>query len=83
MYYKVAEVRKAAQLFEERQYVKKSVASLVRDSAEFVEGREYDIFLSHSFSDAELILGVTQIIKAQGRTVYVDWIEDKALNRNL
>jgi hypothetical protein len=81
MYYKIAEVRQAAQQFQTRQYVHKSADALVRESAEFSEGREYDIFLSHSFSDAELILGVKQIIEGQGRTVYVDWIEDKTLDR--
>ncbi|TDW70589.1 hypothetical protein EV653_4642 [Kribbella pratensis] len=42
----------------------------------------YDIFLSHSFRDAEIILGVKKILERSGRTVYVDWIEDAQLDRS-
>ncbi len=51
-------------------------ASALRKSA------AYDIFLSHSFSDAELILGVKRILEKEGFTVYVDWLEDPHLDRN-
>ncbi len=81
MYYKISEVRQAAKQYESRQYIHKSADALVQESAQFSEGKEYDIFLSHSFSDAEIILGVKRIIEEQGRSVYVDWIEDKGLDR--
>ncbi|GAS92418.1 hypothetical protein [Mycolicibacterium brisbanense] len=42
---------------------------------------EFDIFLSHSYSDAEAILGVYRMFTSQGRSVYVDWIVDDALHR--
>lgn len=41
----------------------------------------FDIFLSHSICDAELIFGLKALIEAAGKTVYVDWIDDPALDR--
>ncbi|TIH29828.1 toll/interleukin-1 receptor domain-containing protein [Subtercola vilae] len=41
----------------------------------------FDIFLSHSFSDAELILGVRRVLQLSGKTVYIDWIDDPQLDR--
>ncbi len=59
-------------------------AKTVLDEAvrEFQSYKTYDVFLSHSFSDADLILGAKKILERQGFTVYVDWIEDPQLNRN-
>lgn len=41
----------------------------------------FDVFLSHSFRDAVLILGLKRVLEADGLTVYVDWIEDPQLDR--
>ena len=41
----------------------------------------FDIFLSHSTSDAEIILGVKAVLEDYGKTVYVDWLEDPQLDR--
>ena len=41
----------------------------------------YDVFLSHSTRDAEIVLGVKAVLVGQGRSVYVDWIEDRGLDR--
>jgi hypothetical protein len=41
----------------------------------------YDVFLSHSSEDAQIVLGIYQILLSQGLKVYVDWIEDAQLNR--
>ena len=43
--------------------------------------QSYDIFLSHSFTDAELILGLRNEIVGMGFSVYVDWLEDPNLSR--
>lgn len=49
---------------------------------------QYDIFLSHSYRDAELILGVKIFFEQEmfclnrHPKVYIDWIDDKDLNRN-
>lgn len=42
----------------------------------------FDIFLSHSFHDTELILGVRSILQRAGKRVYVDWIDDPELDRS-
>ncbi|MGL3997977.1 hypothetical protein ACSR4G_17470 [Acinetobacter baumannii] len=43
--------------------------------------KEYDIFLSHSFGDAETIYILYTYLKSLGWSVYVDWIEDTQLDR--
>ncbi|WP_375577465.1 TIR domain-containing protein [Paracidovorax oryzae] len=40
----------------------------------------FDIFLSHSYKDAELILGVKLLLQNKGFSVYVDWLEDSHMN---
>ena len=44
--------------------------------------RKYDIFLSHAFKDAELILGVKAKLEEYGYSVYIDWLEDPQLDRS-
>jgi hypothetical protein len=41
----------------------------------------FDAFLSHSRLDADVILGVKNLLEAQGLAVYVDWIDDPQLDR--
>ena len=49
----------------------------------FSSYKTYDIFLSHSFKDADLILGLKEYLESElNLTVYVDWIEDSQLNRS-
>lgn len=42
----------------------------------------FDVFLSHSFRDRELILGLRTLLEQGGLTVYIDWIDDPDLDRN-
>ena len=42
----------------------------------------FDIFLSHSILDAQLVLGIQKLLKDRGFTVYIDWVEDRQLSRN-
>ncbi|HEX8381811.1 MAG TPA: hypothetical protein VF592_00405 [Sphingomonas sp.] len=44
--------------------------------------RTYDVFLSHSVRDAEVVLGVKLILEDNNRSVYVDWLEDPQLDRS-
>jgi len=44
--------------------------------------KTYDIFLSHSSSDAEIVAGLKLIIEDLGFSVYIDWIDDPLLNRS-
>lgn len=50
-------------------------------SAKAAIGR-FDVFLSHSVRDADLILGLRNLLTKQGLRVYVDWIDDPKLDRS-
>ncbi|MEQ1160932.1 toll/interleukin-1 receptor domain-containing protein [Acinetobacter calcoaceticus] len=41
----------------------------------------FDIFLSHSSKDKQLILGIKQLIEDSGYSVYIDWVDDPQLDR--
>jgi len=41
----------------------------------------FDVFLSHSIADSDIILGVKTVLESKGLSVYVDWIEDPDLHR--
>ncbi len=59
----------------------KSVDVLLREATS-TSDRHFDVFLSHSFSDAKLILGIVALLKTQGLRVYVDWIVDREIDRS-
>jgi hypothetical protein len=61
--------------------VKKAEQLIVEASAAYVPAKTYNIFLSHSIRDAELILGMKGVFEDMGYSVYVDWIEDPQLDR--
>lgn len=42
----------------------------------------FDIFLSHSIKDAEVILGIKLLLEGKGLSVYVDWLVDSDLHRD-
>lgn len=58
-----------------KQVLKESVAA-------FNKNLTYDIFLSHSSKDSELILGVKVTLEDLGYRVYVDWVDDAQLDRS-
>ena len=61
----------------------KSVGGLLSERATVqLRAEKYDIFLSHSFADKELILGAALILEDAGYTVYVDWRDDPLLDRS-
>lgn len=43
----------------------------------------FDIFLSHTFADSEIVLGLVEKLEGHGYSVYVDWIQDKHLDRTV
>lgn len=56
--------------------------SLTRQMNFSASTKTYDIFLSHSSSDAELVVGLQLELEDLGYSVYIDWIEDPKLNRS-
>ncbi|WP_051525118.1 TIR domain-containing protein [Exiguobacterium artemiae] len=64
-------------------YFNKSANTILKENYEsFSNTKTYDVFLSHSFLDAEVILGLKLALEEKNLTVYVDWIDDKQLNRD-
>jgi hypothetical protein len=74
-YVTLEEARSAAQT----RWVTKSLAeSALRTAASAPASTDYDIFLSHSREDAQVIAGVKSLLEAEGTSVYVYWAEDNA-----
>jgi hypothetical protein len=44
--------------------------------------KSFDIFLSHAFSDKDVVIGLREYLIGYGYSVYIDWIEDNELDRN-
>ena len=73
-----ATVRRAAAV--ERRRTAKSDATILEEASQ-TQATRFDIFLSHSHIDRELVLGAKRLIEEAGLTVYVDWIEDGEVDR--
>jgi hypothetical protein len=63
-------------------FTTKSAATILNEQANAADYRTFDIFLSHSYQDAELIHGLMKELEAMGYSVYVDWIIDRQLSRS-
>lgn len=61
---------------------KAAAESEMRKSAAAPMTKNYDVFLSHSHEDSQLIIGVKGLIEQEGLQVYVDWIEDPQADRS-
>jgi hypothetical protein len=65
-----------------RQVEKSAILSEVRKFEDSIQS--FEIFLSHSYADKDIIKGVyLHLTKDLKHTVYVDWIEDKELDRSM
>lgn len=74
-----SEVRAKARLA--AQHVHASMESMLHESQRAIRA-SYDIFLSHSRLDSELILGIKLVLESAGHSVYVDWVSDPGLDRS-
>jgi len=61
-------------------FAQKSAGRILLDESR-QEPRVFDIFLSHSFQDAKLILTVKRGLEGLGYSVFVDWVEHPELDR--
>lgn len=67
----------------QKSFSTKSASAILNESYKaYNPFKTYDIFLSHSYQDAEVILGLKYTLEEKGYEVYVDWIEDKQLSRD-
>jgi hypothetical protein len=79
-YLRISEARAAGQ--SARLRVSKTASQiLTEDARRFSPTSHYDVFLSHSYQDADAIHGVRSIMESHGLAVYVDWIDDATLDR--
>lgn len=77
-FYTFEQVRAAAQ--DVRRRTQKTDQQLLREARDTAKD-SFDIFLSHSSRDKELVIGAKKLIEDRGYTVYVDWIDDAELDR--
>jgi hypothetical protein len=62
--------------------LKKSADAALRESAD-ASRNHFDVFLSHSTKDSELVLGTKNILEKEfDLSVYVDWVTDAHLDRS-
>ena len=73
-----AQVRSAARQTHDGLY--ESGDEVLAKSVRTIEDH-FDIFLSHSIKDAEIVRGAHILLQRLGHSVYVDWIIDRDLNR--
>lgn len=60
-----------------------SMEGLINESVEAsARMTNFDIFLSHSYLDKQVIIGVKLALEDLGYSVYIDWIDDRQLSRN-
>lgn len=79
-FYTKAEARNAAALKKNFRIVAaSSILDAVNKSTKTTDS--FDVFLSHSSKDAELVLGVMALLEDQGLKVYVDWHSDPQMSR--
>lgn len=57
-------------------------ANILQESSGVSDSARFDIFMSHAMKDADLVLGIKSLLEAQDLTVYVDWINDRQLDRS-
>jgi len=52
------------------------------ESIQIDDSDQFDVFLSHSYSDRKFIPTLKNVLENFGLKVYVDWIDDKLLSRD-
>ena len=72
----------ALRIHERNLFSKTASQVLVESNESFSTSDSYDIFLSHSFKDAHFVLALKMELEAMGYSTYVDWLNDKQLDRS-
>lgn len=80
-YFTKDEARQAARSRINKSYQYNARSILESETRSATSYDSFDVFLSHSSKDAELVLGVKEILSRMGIKVYVDWHDDPQANR--
>lgn len=75
----IGDARAAAMRVPERMF--KAATAILREQAEAPTRSSFDVFLSHSYMDQELVLGAKRLLEERSLVVYVDWVDDSDLDR--
>lgn len=75
------EARQAARSRVQKSYGSSATQILREAVRASATSESFDIFLSHSSEDSEIVLGIREILLGLGLTVYIDWIDDPQLDR--
>lgn len=76
-----SEVRRAAR--SRTYHFSNSIQNALRKSVYDQNQKDsFDVFLSHSYTDMELVLGIAEVLRSFGIGAYIDWIQDRRLDRS-
>ena len=64
-----------------RDFMQKSASTIILEERKIPMTQSFDVFLSHSYLDKELIIGLKGELEKLNYSVYVDWISDEELDR--
>lgn len=65
-----------------RSYLRKSSIGLESASNRNLDHEQFDVFLSHSYLDKDLVFEIKNYLEQHGLSVYVDWIDEQELDRS-
>jgi hypothetical protein len=81
-YFTKSEAKTAARDILAKSHLIKAAAQILNETRISAKDNDtFDIFLSHSIADADLVLGIKNILEKRGLRVYVDWETDGQLDR--
>lgn len=76
-------IEAASRVTSENNFIRKALASsMLREAQEARSTDGFDVFLSHARLDEEIVLGTKLRLERYGFSVYVDWIDDPAMDRS-
>ena len=75
--YQVSNTKNFRYEFAQKRVLNENDQQFRNDSAD-----KYDIFLSHSYMDKELVCAVVDLFNSAGYSIYIDWMNDQQLNRS-
>jgi len=75
-----AQVRRAA--LTARTATRKTDRAVIEEASVGPRNRHFDVSLSHSITDRQLVRGTIELLRRRQLMVYVDWVSDAEIERN-